>query len=99
MRKESLLSVGAVALALLGTQHHNLMLLLLALGLGGAGMSVMTELPLARSALLLMSLAMVVVLGYQIAKPSRPAGTRVAGAISIVCTIGLAAWSVLRFGL
>ncbi len=99
MRRESLLSVGAVALALLGSQHHNLMLLLFALGLGGAGMSLMTELPWLRSAMLLLSLAMVVVLGYQIAKPSRPVAARVTGAISIVFTISLATWSVLRFGL
>ena len=98
MRRESLLSIGAVALAFLGTQHHNLMLFLVAVGLGEAGMSAMTEVPLVRSAMLLLSLAIVVAVAYQIAKPGRPAAMRVTGAISILCTLGLAGWSVLRFG-
>jgi hypothetical protein len=46
MRKEWLLSFGAVALAFLGSQHHNLMMVLFAFGLGSAGMNLMTEMPL-----------------------------------------------------
>jgi hypothetical protein len=98
MRKESLLSIGAPALALLGAQHHNLMLLLV-IGLGGTGMSVMTEAPLVRAAMLSVSLAMVGVVGYQISKSNRPLAMRVTGAISIAFTLGLAGWSILQFGL
>ena len=47
MRKEGILSVGAVVLAFLASQHHTLHMLLLAIGVGGAGMSFMTTFPLA----------------------------------------------------
>jgi hypothetical protein len=99
MRKEWLLSAGAVVLAFLGTQHHNLMMLLLAVGLGNAGMSLMTELPLVRDVMLGMSLLMAAVIGYQISRPNRPAAMRVTGALSIVITLGLAGSSVLHLGL
>jgi hypothetical protein len=99
MRREWLLSFGAVALAFLGSQHHNLMMLLFALGLAGAGMSAMTEVPLLRDAMLILSLAMAAVIGYRISKPSRPMAMRVAGALSIAFTLGIAGWSVLQFGL
>ena len=99
MRREGLLSVGAVALAALGTQHHNLMMVLLALGVGGAGMSVMADVPLLRDAMLATSLVMAIVVAYQVAKPSRPVAVRVAGALSILLTLGLAGWSVVQLGL
>jgi hypothetical protein len=99
MRREWLLSFGAMALAFLGTQHHNLMMLFLALGLGNAGMSVMTAVPLVRTAMLVMSLLMAAALGYQISRPSRPLAMRVTGALSILFTLGLTGWSVLYFGL
>jgi hypothetical protein len=99
MRREWILSLGAVALAFLGTQHHNLMMLLFALGLGNAGMSLMTDLPLIRAAMLGMSLVMAAVIGYQISRPSRPVAMRVTGTLSILVTLGLAGWSVLHFGL
>ncbi len=99
MRREWLLSFGAVALAFLGSQHHNLMMLLFALGLGDAGMSAMTAIPLVRTSMLVLSLVMAAVVGYQISRPSRPTATRLIGALSILFTLGLAGWSVLRFGL
>ncbi len=99
MRREWLLSFGAVALAFLGSQHHNLIMLLVALGLGDAGMSAMTEVPLFRTAMLGLSMVMVAAVGYQISRPSRPMATRVTGALSILLTLGLAGWSVLHFGL
>jgi len=99
MRREWLLSFGAVALAFLGSQHHNLMILLVALGLGDAGMSAMTEVPLVRTAMLGLSLVMVAAVGYQISRPAHPMAMRVTGALSILLTLGLAGWSVLRFGL
>lgn len=99
MRREWLLSIGAVVLAFLSSQHHNLMMMLFALGLGDASMSFMTEVPLVRTAMLVMSLVMVAAVTYQISKPSRPMAMRVTGALSILFTLGIAGWSVLRFGL
>ena len=98
MRRGWILSLGAVLLAFLGTQHHNLMMLLFAVGLGNAGMSLMTELPLIRDVMLGMSLVMVAMIGYQISRPSRPTAMRVTGTLSIIITLGLAGWSVLHFG-
>jgi hypothetical protein len=99
MRREWVLSLGAVVLAFLSTQHHNVMMLFLALGLGDAGMSVMTDVPLVRTAMLVVSLAMVGAIGYQISRPGRPRAMRITGALSILFTLGLAGWSLLHFGL
>ena len=99
MRREWMLSLGAVLLAFLGTQHHNLMMLLFAVGLGNAGMSLMTKLPLVRDVMLAMSLVMAAVIGYQISRPGRAAAMRITGMLSIVMTLALAGWSVLHFGL
>jgi len=99
MRREWWLSIGAVVLAFLASQHHALHMLLLALGMGGAGTSLMTAVPLVRRAMLLMSLAMVVVTAYQLRDPTRPRSMRRLGALSIVATIGLMAWSLATFGL
>src|SRR5271169_6361422 len=99
MRKEWLLSIGAVVLAFLGTQHHNIMMLLFAVGLGNAGMSLMTSLPWVRAAMLLMSLAMAAVIGFHISRPNRPTAMRVTGALSILITLGIAGWSLMHLGL
>jgi hypothetical protein len=99
MRREWLLSMGAVVLAFAGAQHHNLMMLLLAAGLGNAGMSMMTAMPLVRDAMLTMSVAMAAMIAYRISRPGRPAAMRIAGALSIVFTLGIAGWSILQFGL
>jgi hypothetical protein len=99
MRREWLLSFGAVALAFLGSQHHNLMMLLFALGLGNVGMSLMTEMPLVRTVMLTVSLVMVAVIAYQISRPSRPLAMRLTGALSILFTLGIVGWSIMRFGL
>ncbi|MGE5339527.1 MAG: hypothetical protein ACM3PU_16985 [Gemmatimonadota bacterium] len=98
MRREWLLSIGAVVLAFLGTQHHNLMMLLFAVGLGNAGMSVMGEFPRIREVMLVMSLVMAAIIAHQITRPHRPMRMRVAGTLSIVVTLGLAGWIVLNFG-
>jgi hypothetical protein len=98
MRREWLFSFGAVVLAFLGTQHHNLMMLLFALGLGNAGMSLMTKLPLVRDVMLAMSLVMAAAIAYQISRPRLPTAVRVAGTLSILLTLGLAGWSILNFG-
>ncbi len=94
MRRDWLLSFGAVGLAFLGSQH-----LLFALGLGNAGMSLMTDMPIVRPVMLGLSLVMVAAIGYQISRPSRPWAMRVTGALSILFTLGIVVWSVLRFGL
>ena len=99
MRQEWLLSLGAVALAFLGSQHHNLMMLLFALGLGNVGMSMMTEVPLLRSVMLAVSLVMAAAIGYHILRPSRPLAMRLTGAFSILLTLGIVGWSILRFGI
>ena len=99
MRREWLLSFGAVVLAFLSTQHHNLMMLFLALGLGDAGMSVMTDVPLVRTAMLVVSLVMVGAIGYQISRPGHPRAMRITGALSILFTLGLGGWSLMHFGL
>ena len=98
MRKEWLLSFGAVALAFLGSHHHNLMMVLFALGLGSAGMNLMTEMPLVRLLMLAVSLVMVAVIAYQISRPGRPLAMRVTGSLSILLTLAIVGWSVLRFG-
>jgi hypothetical protein len=92
-------SIGAVALAFLASQHHNLHMLLLAFGMGEAAMRFMTAVPLVRDAMLGMSLAMVGVIAYQVRDSRRPKSTRVMGVISILVTLGLLAWSIGRFGL
>jgi hypothetical protein len=46
-----------------------------------------------------MSLAMIAVIAYQIRDSGRPRSTRVIGVISILATLGLSAWSFMRFGL
>lgn len=99
MRREWLLSVSAVVFAFLSSQHHNLMMLLFAVGLGNASMSLMTQMPWLRDAMLIMSLVLAVAIAYQISLPNRPTAMRVTGMLSLIFTLGLAGWSVLRFGL
>ena len=99
IRKEWFISAGAIVPAFLASQHHNLMLLLMATGLSGVEASSMTAVPLARRAMLLLSLAMLIVLGYQIRDSERPRSVRIMGAFSIAVTVAMAGWSVMRFGL
>lgn len=99
MQREWTLSLGAVLFALLGSQHHNLMMLLFAFGLSNVGMSLMTKMPLVRDAMLIMSFMMAAMIAYQISRPGRPTAMRVTGALSILLTLGIAGWSLLRFGL
>ena len=97
--RERVLSIGAMVLAFLASQHHTLHMLLLAAGLGGASMSLMTAFPLVRRVMLVMTLVMVVVMAYQMRAAKRPKSVRVMNAASIVVTLGLVAWSVAQFGL
>ena len=88
-----------MALAFLGSQHHNLMMVLFALGLGSAGMNLMTEMPIVRLFMLTMSLVMVAAIAYQISRPGLPFAMRLTGSLSILLTVAIVGWSVLRFGL
>ena len=97
--RERVLSIGAMVLAFLASQHHTLHMLLLAAGLGGASMSLMTAFPLVRRVMLVMTLVMVVVMAYQMRAAKRSKSVRVMNAASIVVTLGLVAWSVAQFGL
>lgn len=99
MRKEGLTSVGAIVLAFLASQHHTLHMMLFALGVGGAGISFMTMFPMVRRVMLLMSLAMVSVIIYQVRDPRRPITMRIMGGMSILLTLGLLIWSVMQFGI
>jgi hypothetical protein len=97
MQKERIVSIGAVVLAFLASQHHTLHMLVLAFGMGGASTSLMTTAPLLRRTMLAMSLVMV--MGYQLWRGGRARSLRIANAISIVVTLGLVGWSVRQFGL
>jgi hypothetical protein len=75
------------------------MMVLFALGLGSAGMNLMTEMPLVRLLMLALSLVMVGAIAYQISRPGRPFAMRLTGSLSILLTLAIVGWSVLRFGL
>lgn len=98
-RREWLLSVGSAGLAFLAGQHHAVMMVVLAVGLGDAAAGAMTAAPLVRRAMLGMSLLMAAVIGWRMLGARRPRAMRVMGAVSIAATLGLAAWTVARFGL
>jgi hypothetical protein len=99
MQRERVLSIGAMVLAFLASQHHALHLLLMAAGLGGASATFMTAIPLVRRVMLVVALVMVVVMAYQMRNAERPKSVRLMNAVSILVTLGLAAWSVMQFGL
>ena len=99
MGKGWVASIGSIALAFLASQHHTLHMLLFTVGIGGAGMSFMTMFPLLRRVMLLMSLAMVAVIVYQVRDPKRPYSMRIMGGVSILLTLGLLIWSVMHFGI
>lgn len=61
MRKEGTTSFGALLLALLASQHHNVHMALLTIGLGGSGMTFMQVYPGIRRGMLLLSVALVAV--------------------------------------
>ena len=99
MSKQRALSIGAVVLAFLTSQHHTLHMLVLMFGLGSAGASFMTTAPWLRRGMLLMSLVMVAVIAYQIRRSDRPRSFRISGAVSIALTLGLVGWSIANLGL
>ncbi len=67
--------------------------------LSNVGMSLMTKLPLLRDTMLIVSLGIAALIAYQILRSHRPLPVRVTGALSIVLTIWLGGWSLLRFGM
>lgn len=98
MEKGWIASIGSVALAFLASQHHTLHMLLFSVGIGSAGMGFMTMFPVVRRVMLLMSLAMLGVIIYQVRDPERPVSMRIMGGVSILLTLGLLIWSVMQFG-
>ena len=92
-------AIAAVVLAFLASQHHTIMMSLYAFGLGNTAISFMTAAPLVRDAMLGMSLVMIAVVAWQIKDKRRPRSMRVTGAVSIVATLALAAYSIFHFGL
>lgn len=92
-------AIAAVVLAFLASQHHTIMVSLFAFGLGNTAISFMTAAPLVREIMIGMSLVMVAVVAWQIKDRRRPRSMRVTGAISIVATLALAAYSIFHFGL
>jgi hypothetical protein len=100
LQNECVLSIGAMLLAFVASQHHTLHMLLFAIGLGGASTSVVTTVPLVRRVMLAMSIVMVgVMVAYQLRSQKRPTPVRIMNTVSIVVTLGLVAWSVAQFGL
>jgi hypothetical protein len=99
MQKDRILSIGAMLLAFLASQHHALHMLVLAAGLGGASGSLMTAVPWVRRTMLLMTLVMVAVMAYQIRDARRPNSLRIMNGVSIAISLALMAWSVEKFGL
>jgi 1,4-dihydroxy-2-naphthoate octaprenyltransferase len=97
VKKAGLASLGAVVLAFLASQHHTLHMLLFSLGMGSAGMSFLAIFPTIRRVMLLISLAMVGVIFYQVRDPRRPTAMRLLGGVSILLTLGLLIWSVIQF--
>jgi hypothetical protein len=52
-----------------------------------------------RFLMLAVSLVMVAAIAYRISKPGRPFAVRFTGSLSILLTLAIVGWSVLRFGL
>lgn len=73
-------------------------MLLITAGIGSAGMSFMTMFPMVRRVMLLMSLAIVGVIVYQVLDSKRSTSMRIMGGVSILPTPGVLIWSVLQFG-
>jgi hypothetical protein len=90
---------GAAVLAFPSGQLHSLMMLLIVTGLGSADMDHMAAVSTVRRAMLLLSLAMLVMLASQIRDSRRPGAVGIAGLFSIGVAVAIGGWSVLRFGL
>ena len=99
MKKEGAASIGAVVLAFLASQHHNLHMVLLTLGLGGSGMTFMQVYPGIRRGMLLISLGTVVVNLRSLRRGRTIGAMRAVIAGFSVLTLGLIVWSLTRFGL
>ena len=98
--KQWVTSGGAVALAFLASQHHNLHMLLFVLGLSSAaGMNLLTAFPILRRGMLLMSLLMTALTFYIMMRHKQPRVTRIMSALSIPLSLGLILWTVYQFGL
>ena len=99
VKREGIASIGAVVLAFLAGQHHNLHMLLLALGLGSAGMTFIQAYPVIRRGMLLLSLAMVVLNVRSLGRRTMSPGMRVAVVVFNALALGAIVWSLRTFGL
>jgi hypothetical protein len=99
MRREGTTSFGALVLAFLTSQHHNLHMVLLTFGLGGSGMTFMQVYPSVRRGMMVLSLAAVAMNLSSLRRRPAPPSIRVLIVGSSVLTVGVIAWSLLRFGL
>ena len=99
VKKEGTASVGAMVLAFLASQHHNVHMALLTVGLGGSGMTFIRVYPGVRRGMLLASLAVVVVNLNSLRR--RPMTTATRGIVVgfSVLTVALIVWSLIRFGI
>lgn len=86
-------------LAFLASQHHNLHMALLTLGLGGSAMTFVQVYPGIRRGMLLASLAVVVMNVRSLQRRPATSAMRVLIVGFSVLTVGVAVWSVIRFGL
>ena len=99
VKKQGVASIGGMALAFLAGQHHNLHLALLTLGLGGSGMTFMEVYPSIRRGMLVMSLVVVAVNLRSVRRAPATFAMRALIVGSSGLTLGVIAWSLLRFGL
>lgn len=101
-RLAKLTGVGSIVVALLASQHHLLHMLILLATLGMAGMSGMNGMagypPFVREGMLVMSVAMVGVTGWQMRTWRNNRSMLMLGAVSIVLTLGLIVWSITQYG-
>ena len=99
LKTQGTASIGAMLLAFLASQHHNVHMALIALGVGSSGMTFMTVYPGLRRAMLLVSLIMVIVNLRSFRHRSAPPAMRIAVLGVSLLTAGVIVWSLARFGL
>lgn len=99
MRKEGTTSFGALVLASLASQHHNVHMALLTLGLSESGITFMQVYPNVRRGMLLVSFAAVAMNLRSLRRQSPPPSMRLVIVGFSVITVVVIVWSLVRFGL
>jgi hypothetical protein len=98
-KTEGTASIGAMALAFLASQHHNIHMVLLTLGLGGSGMTFLQVYPGIRRGMLLASLVVVALNLRSLKRRPMTSVMRRLVVIFSVLTAALVVWSLARFGI